>query len=108
MADLRLNDIRKFAIEQEASILMKSPSHERVAEVSKNGIIQWVRIEAEASQEWLINPVGIPFEEVLASAQEFVIQRPQGKILICTREKFTALLAPQPSVTTATSPGDED
>jgi hypothetical protein len=108
MTDLKLNDIRKFAIEQEASILMKSPSHERAAEVSKNGIIKWVRIPQEASQEWLSTPVDTRFEELLADAEEFVIQRGQTKTLICDRDKFTSLLSPQAGAPASSTHSEED
>jgi hypothetical protein len=108
MADLNLSDVRRFAIEQEASILMKSPSHERAAEVSRHGIIQWVRTAQEADQEWLLTPVDIRFEEILANAEEFVIQRPQTKALICNRERFTSLLAPKVGAPASSTHGEEE
>lgn len=95
MADLKLNDIRKYAIEQEASIFLKSPTLDRAAEVTRNGIIRWVRTDLEKGSEWLPAPVGASFEEVLAGAEEFVVHKPQTKPTVYTRGKFTELLAPQ-------------
>ncbi len=107
MADLKLNDLRKYAIEQEASVLMKSRSYDRMAEVNKHGIIQWVRTEKEKNLEWFPSPVGITFEKILHDVREFVVQRPQAKPVTYTPEQFAAQLLP-PSASKAAQGRDEE
>jgi hypothetical protein len=108
MADLKLNDVKKFAIEQEASIFLKSSAYDRAAEVSSHGIVRWVRTDAENESEWLLAPVNDSFEEILAKAEEFVIQKAQVKPSVYTREKFTELLAPQSGGTTSVAHAEEE
>ncbi|MBZ5534568.1 MAG: hypothetical protein LAO31_01325 [Acidobacteriia bacterium] len=108
MADLKLNDVRKYAIEQEASIFLKSPSHDRAAEVSSHGLVRWVRTDAEKGSDWLLAAVDDSFDEILREAEEFVIQRPQAKPSVYTREKFTDLLAPPPGGAAPATHGEDE
>ncbi|MBZ5554498.1 MAG: hypothetical protein LAO21_17405 [Acidobacteriia bacterium] len=108
MADLKLNDVRKYAIEQGASIFLKSASHDRAAEVSCHGIVRWVRTDPEEGSEWLLAPVSVSFDEILAVAEEFVVHKPQAKPSVYTRERFTALLAPQPGAATSSTHAEDE
>jgi|GEM_PF-6030898 len=108
MADLKLNDLRKYAIDQEASIFIKSPRHERSVEIDPHGLIHWVRTEQDQSCEWFPAPVKISFEEILEETQEFVLLKPRSKPVTLTREKFTGLIALKPGAASSQSPTEED